>query len=478
MKIVVFSLGVMFRNVVQGGSQKALRDIVIGLARRGHCITILCPYREDNAEIFEIVPNVVVKPILPLRGAFPLPYGVSPFALLEVCRILQEEIENADLLYCHDGGLNIEFLKNQIPTVISLRDFCYTETLLGALNFNEERIIVNSLHTYNCLLDSFQKINPRIKDKVSIIYNGYDGSVFKHTDISRSFYELTGLQPKKDEIIIGFPHRPESDKGFENALKVVCRLKEKWGNKVKLLFPQYMDQGMSSRNDETYNKIYQSIYEMQLFDNIVTYNWISHDRMPEFYSYCDIVLCIGCFVEAFSNVSVESLLCGTPVIAANTSTYKTMPIKEYLRIVPYGDIERTVQEVEAIVSSNVKQTISESREYILNNLTIEKMIDGFEYEFKEALKSFLHRKEKTNSHMTLSGEMIKVIDEKKVRLSAWCQYIEGQIYDDYTHLYYDDVFNQAFESKNNPILISELLRMGIKKSAIEWGISSGILVFV
>lgn len=477
MKIVVFSLGVVFKNIVQGGSQKVLRDITNGLAQRGHSISILCPYREDNAEIFEIAPNSVVKPILPLRGTFPLPYGVSPFALSEVCRILQKEMKNADLLYCHDGGLNIGFLKNQIPTVISLRDFCYTETLLGALNFNEEKIIVNSMHTSMCLRDSFQRVNPRIKDKISIIYNGYDGSIFKKTEVSQSFYDLTGLKYKEDEIIIGFPHRPDSDKGFENALKVIYQLKKKWGSKVKLLIPQYMDKGLSKRTDETYNEISHSIKRMKLSDNVVPYKWIPHSRMPEFYSYCDLILCIGRFVEAFSNVSVEALLCGTPVIAANTATYRTMPIKEYLNIVPYGDIDKTVQEIISIIDGDRRYTISGAREYIMEHLTIDNMIDRFENEFMEAVESYKYRKERTNQFMSQDNKVQIVIDEGKVRLSSWCQYIGGKIYDDYTNTYSENDFCNIFEKENNPIQVKKLLEMGIDKSVIEKSIKTGILVY-
>ena len=98
MKILVFSLGVIFKNVVQGGSQKVLRDISRGLVYRGHKITIVCPRRKDNHEMFELCPGAVVKPILPLREAFPMPYAVPPFSLVETYRLLEEELGDVDLL--------------------------------------------------------------------------------------------------------------------------------------------------------------------------------------------------------------------------------------------------------------------------------------------------------------------------------------------------------------------------------------------
>ena len=193
MKILVFSLGVVFREGVQGGSQKVLRDIAIGLAKRGHSITIICPKRQDNNTVFNIEERVTVKPILPLKGAFPMPYAVSPFFLSEAYRIMESELMQADLLYCHDGGLNIGLLKNRIPTVISLRDFCYPETLLGALDFREDALIVNSMHSYLCLNDSFADVNPFIEDNVSVI-----GTILH----DHNFDNLAAYNGNSDEFFI------------------------------------------------------------------------------------------------------------------------------------------------------------------------------------------------------------------------------------------------------------------------------------
>lgn len=478
MRILVFSLGVVFQSKVLGGSQKVLRDIAVGLGRKGYSVTILCPYREDNCESFVLGENAVVKPILPLRGAFPLPYGVSPFALTEVCRIVGEEILHADLFYCHDGGLNIEFLKNRIPTVISLRDFCYAETLLGALNFNEEHIIVNSMHTYLCLHDSFRQVNPRISGKVSIVYNGYCGETFKPSEISQEFYDFTGLPKKTDMVVVGFPHRPDSTKGFVNALKVIRILKQRWGERIKLLIPQYMDKGLSDRTDETYNVIQRNIEVMGLENNILTYEWIPYDKMPEYYSYCDLILCIGSFVEAFSNVSVESLLCGTPVIAANTSTYRTMPIKEYIHIVPYGDIEQTSREAEAILTQGSDCKLCGARDYILSNLTIDNMVDEFERVFGEAMASFRLRLDENSIGITSSGWTDTSATSQCVKLAAWCEYLDEKFFDDYTHRYYDDMFHGIVRDHCSVFTMEELQQKGITPDVVENALRQGILVRV
>lgn len=472
MKILVFSLGVVFKNAVQGGSQKVLRDISQGLARKGHKITIVCPKREDNHEIFEFCPGVVIKPILPLRGAFPMPYAVSPFSLTKTCRMVEEELKDADLLYCHDGGLNIELLKNRIPTVISFRDFCYPETLLGALNFREEAVVVNSMHTCLCLQDSFMQVNPVLKGKIKVIYNGYDPEIFQRRDITYRFYKTYGLPKKNDELIIGFPHRPEMSKGFSNALQVLKRLVGTWGKRIKLLVPMYMDQGLSARTDDTYKQVKAMIEDMQLQDNVLYHTWIRHERMPEYYSYCDVVLCIGSFVEAFSNVSVEALLCGTPVVAANTSTYRTIPIRQFLHIVPYGAIEETAHVVHEVLNGKYCETLTEARSYISEELTIKKMVDTYESVFLQVLKERIIKDDAEAGSECLSGSAPEV----SYKLAAWCEAVDGRIYDDYRGEYFEDRLNGAFCRPGAVYTRRDLFLRGIEETDIDQAIADGLLI--
>ena len=472
MRILVFSLGVVFKKAVQGGSQKVLRDIAVGLAQRGHKITIVCPMRKDNNKIFEFCRGAVVKPILPLREAFPMPYAVSPFSLTESYRIIEEEIKDADLLYCHDGGLLFETLKNRVPTVISLRDYCYQETLLGAMNFQGDAVVVNSMHTYLSLQDSFMQINPYLRGKVRIIYNGYDSNVFQPRNISESFYRKYGLFPKSNELIIGFPHRPEFSKGFQNALQVLKKLTETWGKRIKLLIPMYMDRGLSDRTDNTYHQAESIIEDLQLQDNVIYHDWVSHEEMPEYYSYCDVVLCIGNFVESFSNVSVEALLCGTPVVSANTSTYRTIPIRPFLHIVPYGEINETAGVVHEILCSKDTRALTNARSFISKEFTIKKMVDAYEQVFLQVLKE----KETGNSTEVLCELNAESDLPEKYKLAAWCEVVDGKIYNDYLGEYLENPLGTLLSGHEQAFTKQELLCCGVDKEIIEQACADGILV--
>ena len=55
---------------------------------------------------------------------------------------------------------------------------------------------------------------------------------------------------KGDYKVIGFPHRPDLDKGFIEAIETLHLLRNK-GINVKMLIPEYMDKDCSTRANET-----------------------------------------------------------------------------------------------------------------------------------------------------------------------------------------------------------------------------------
>ena len=471
MRIMIFSLGPIFNGQVHGGSQKALRDISIGLGEKGHIIDIYCPRRFDNSEEFKFSENVTVKPVLLFRGTFPEPYEVGPYNIYKSCEILASNMKNYDLFYIHDAELNVEFLKDIIPTVISLRDFCYGETLLGAINFNQSSIIVNSDHSYQCLLDSFNRINRSItRDKVNLIYNGYNYEHFRKKTISEEFYKKLNLEKNTEHNIIGFPHRPDLVKGFIESIEVVSKIIES-GKNVKLLIPEYVDNSdFSSRSYKTYTRVMKMIKEKKLENNIVFHKWVPHEMMPEYFSYCDVVLCIGNFCESFSNVSVEALLCETPVLATNSATYRTIPIRKYLNIADYGDSSQIAEKVVEILENKDIDKAKEARNYIIDNLNIKKCVDNYERIFVEAIANFKDNKK------TLNLSEINIYDDNsKYHLAPWCYYLKNEIYSDYLYGTYKTNLNQIFKEEKS-YTINEMIAKKIKKKDIEDAINDGIIL--
>ena len=133
MKILALSLGPIFKDYVHGGSQKILREVVTHLGRKGHKIEVYCTQRNDNYEPFSLGENVTVFPTLRFKQTFPLPYKTSPHNIAGAIKVIMERSKQSDVIYVHDSGINFPFLYKHVPTVFSMRDFLYQETISSLL---------------------------------------------------------------------------------------------------------------------------------------------------------------------------------------------------------------------------------------------------------------------------------------------------------------------------------------------------------
>ena len=424
MRIIVYSLGPVFPKLVHGGSQKVLADIARELGIRGHYVEIICPKRLDLDRSFMLAPNVKVNPLLEFRGSYPDPFFVSPFKLSRTLDKLKRKVTNFDLLYVHDAQLPFGTISEQIPTVISLRDFVYAETLLGAANFSGRALIVNSSHTYACCADTFGRIIPCITKRMHLIYNGYDASVFCPKRSSRRFLSLLGLSTEDREyIIIGFPHRPDLDKGFLDAVEALALILHK-NFKARILIPEYIDKGISKRADNTYRLLRERVSNFDLEDAVLFHPWMPHDLMPEYYSFCDVVLCVGTFCEAFSNVSAESLLCGTPVVAANVACYRTIPFRQYLQLVEPGDTTAIAECILRAVRHNHERRFVDARRFVASHFSIKRCADCYEETFLAAVREpssepvarWINNDQCCSSHY---------------HLAPWCRVVGNSLISDY-----------------------------------------------
>ncbi|MHB8628789.1 MAG: glycosyltransferase family 4 protein [Aggregatilineales bacterium] len=368
MKILISYMQSVLPKHNHGGALKIFKKIVSYLSTHGDQVTVVCNRRSDNFQPYDLYPNVHILPILHFKETFPDPYATAPFYLAEAMEIVYRLGQSHDCAFIYDSNLIFtEVFSTTKPLVYSLRDFVYSQALQGAFLIRRGRVIVNSVFVQESLCATAGRFLPGLKERITLIQNGIDVSHFRRVDSSNMCQEMH--LSKQDSPILLFPHRPELEKGFLAALQVLeVLVKEYRLVNTKLLIARGIDESVSSEVRAFYANFAEEAKNRNVFPNLVFYSWLSEARMPEYFSLGTVTLCLGTIPEAFgSNTALESLACGTPVIANNIAAYRTtLPDWCLTKVMP-GEIHRVAETIVSIIEGTYEFPNSAIRDFIRRN---------------------------------------------------------------------------------------------------------------
>lgn len=460
MKIAIFSVGPVFRDHVHGGSQKILREVAAHLGRAGHEVTILCTSRGDNHEPFRLAPGVLVSPTLRFKETYPEPYYTAPYNLANAIVDVRRASEGSDVLYLHDGELLYHFIYEDVPTVVSMRDFVYPDTLAGGLSFRRDLLVLNSEYVAGCVTDAFSSFRPSVISRMRLILNGVNLEHFRPR-LTERIRKLIPLP--EDAIPIIYPHRPDPRKGIYEAVEVVAGLRRRLGtrgDRLRLLVPIWIDGKVSPTSKHVYQTVYDEVRaraaELRVSDMVVYHPWVSYDLMPEYYSLGRATLCLGNFVEACSNVSLEATACGSRCVVSRVASHRHLLPDEFASKVQYGDVSAAVDALEAAIGPS--PDADAARDFIGAKYSYERMLKGYE----AALTGTTITPPLLEEYaFTLTGDQI-------LKLPTWCDYRDGRCYNDYHYGYDDDPDLLLLLGRDAlPAKVSDITSSGMSLEALE-----------
>ena len=209
-----------------------------------------------------------------------------------------------------------------------------------------DRIIAFSPHER----DSMARLYDADPRKVSLVPCGVDLSVFCPLDQEAARNRL-GLNGEKILLYVG---RVEPLKGLDLLVETVAQMDSEDGARVMVV-------GADVNGGQEMDRVKQLAKERDLEDQIDFVGQVDHMELPLYYNAADVCV-VPSYYESFGLVALESMACGTPVVATRVGGLSTI-IQHgrtgYLK--PWRCPDAFANSVEMLISSDgLKQSMGEA----------------------------------------------------------------------------------------------------------------------
>lgn len=366
---------------LRGGQELNLFEICQGLAQRGHQISLI--YSKDG-NLLDRYQQFCQRTIKVDR------YGFDRRNLLDIASFLPNLAKiptipiplDSVLLSnsCHPAFFSyLLSLYRKRPLV------CYIQT--PSLSFNRQKLIglngVNQFITVSHQMKQYWANLGYQPQKIDVVHNGTDLSKFHPTnDLAqvRQRYDI----PDRSRVI-SYVGRLDTEKGLETLIKAFALLTQIEPN-VRLLIAgkSIMSINLEAQEGIAIGKDYQHVLEQLAIDLGVKeqIRFLGHIANPTtLYQASDVTVVPSLWAEPFGRVVIEAMACGTPVVGSKTGGIPEILTGEFQHhLVAPGHQQDLAQTLHRVLNwrTSDPELGQRCREHVLNQFSLEKMVDGIE----------------------------------------------------------------------------------------------------
>ncbi|MER3491210.1 MAG: glycosyltransferase family 1 protein [Mastigocladus sp. ERB_26_2] len=373
----------------RGGQEIVLFDVCRGLAQRGHTISLVYTKEGNLLEQYQKFCSHVIK--ANLFTIYPPQYSFNFLADLWNINSNISVNQNSILLsnqYQDTFFARALALSKNIPLVCYLHLPPSHRILVG----NTEIKNVKQLFRESYIRWQWQTGLKGVKQFLAVsnqtkrdwVKNGYPEDIIEvvHNGInleintsSINFY----LRRKEwnifeDTRVISYVGRLDPEKGLETLIKAFAILL-KSGAKTQLLIA-----GKPINEDEEYQKSLEQLTIDLGIENYVSF--LGHiTNITNLYQVSDVTVLPSLWSEPFGRVIVESMACGTPVVASRVGGIPEILTGEFQKGLFEPGNERDLSDTLNRMMNwreNDSQLGKRCREHVLTKFSLDKMIDGVE----------------------------------------------------------------------------------------------------
>lgn len=285
------------------------------------------------------------------------------------------EVENfkPDIIHCqHIWVAPFAASKTRVPYIITAhgtdikgfkKDKRYHHIAVKAAQ-NAERIITIS----NYINNSVKKHFPVTDEKLTKILNGFDETIFKPMEIDKSNllnkYIGKKLGNKNQLKVINFTGKLADFKGVDLLIKAAELYEKELDNVVTLIIG---DGELRTELKKLKNKL--NLSSVYFLGNV------PQETVAELFNISEITI-VPSRVEPFGLVAIESLACGTPVIASKAGGLKDFINEEVGRFFKMDDHEDLANKIIDAINNDEKEKKGQlASEYAINNYSWNRVIE-------------------------------------------------------------------------------------------------------
>ena len=171
-----------------------------------------------------------------------------------------------------------------------------------------DRIIAFSPHER----DAMARLYGANPGKVSMVPCGVDLSVFRPLD-QKTVRDLLGLNGEKILLYVG---RVEPLKGLGLLVETAAQIDSEDGVRMMVV-------GADANGGQEMDRVKQLAKDRDLEDQIDFVGQVDHTELPLYYNAADVCV-VPSYYESFGLVALESMACGTPVVATRVGGLSTI----------------------------------------------------------------------------------------------------------------------------------------------------------
>lgn len=224
--------------------------------------------------------------------------------------IIAKECQNVDIMNIHCCSFTFPFIKCKAKKFYFLHDVLIATADKGShldksLGGDFDYVIAPSEFAKSKYDEKKKLFNRNVN--CIVIPRHIDQNLFNKVTLNDSADNnipkiLRELMAKYDNIIFS-PNRPVEEKGGKYIIQFAKKLKEK--NVNTCIIGPFGG-------------------ELNLLDNCIDTGWIESDKLKYFYSFSDVTFNFSTLPESFSQVCIESVYCGTPVVSFGSGNIENL----------------------------------------------------------------------------------------------------------------------------------------------------------